>query len=38
MRGANQLSVSTGKRDRGWIAREVITTLDDFAVRAGRRS
>lgn len=29
--------VSTGKRDRAWIAREVISALDDFAARAGRR-
>ncbi|HEY3512883.1 MULTISPECIES: Fic family protein [Kribbella] len=30
--------ISTGKRDRVWIAREVITALDDFAARTGRRS
>ncbi|GAA2819611.1 Fic family protein [Kribbella solani] len=29
--------ISTGKRDRAWIAREVITALDDFATRTGRR-
>ncbi|TDW81002.1 Fic family protein [Kribbella sp. VKM Ac-2566] len=29
--------ISTGKRDRAWIAREVITVLDDFAARSGRR-
>jgi Fic family protein len=29
--------VSTGKRDRAWIARDVITALDNFAERAGRR-
>ncbi len=30
--------ISTGKRDRAWIAREVITVLDEFASRSGRRS
>jgi len=30
--------VSTGKRDRAWIARDVISALDDFAARSGRRS
>ncbi|WP_350280154.1 Fic family protein [Kribbella sp. HUAS MG21] len=30
--------ISTGKRDRAWIARDVIAALDDFATRAGRRS
>lgn len=29
--------VSTGKRDRAWIARDVINALDKFATRAGRR-
>jgi Fic family protein len=29
--------ISTGKRDRAWIAREVITALDNFATRSGRR-
>jgi Fic family protein len=29
--------LSTGKRDRVWIAREVIAALDDFAARSGRR-
>jgi Fic family protein len=29
--------ISTGKRDRAWIAREVITALDNFASRSGRR-
>lgn len=29
--------VSTGKRDRVWIARDVINALDKFATRAGRR-
>ncbi|MGH3518260.1 MAG: Fic family protein [Haloechinothrix sp.] len=29
--------VSTGKRDRAWIARDVIGALDDFAARSGRR-
>ncbi|NUR94155.1 MAG: Fic family protein [Kribbellaceae bacterium] len=29
--------ISTGKRDRAWIAREVIDALDKFATRAGRR-
>ncbi|TCC40689.1 Fic family protein [Kribbella speibonae] len=29
--------ISTGKRDRVWIARDVITALDDFATRSGRR-
>jgi Fic family protein len=30
--------VSTGKRDRAWIARDVINALDQFATRAGRRT
>ncbi|MFF0265848.1 Fic family protein [Kribbella sp. NPDC004536] len=30
--------ISTGKRDRAWIARDVITALDNFATRSGRRS
>ncbi|WP_202878329.1 Fic family protein [Kribbella jejuensis] len=30
--------ISTGKRDRAWIARDVITALDNFASRTGRRS
>jgi Fic family protein len=30
--------ISTGKRDRVWIAREVLTTLDSFATRSGRPS
>jgi Fic family protein len=30
--------ISTGKRDRAWIARDVIAALDDFATRTGRRS
>nr|WP_272954880.1 Fic family protein [Kribbella shirazensis] len=30
--------VSTGKRDRAWIARDVINALDQFATRAGRRA
>ena len=29
--------ISTGKRDRAWIVREVITVLDEFATRSGRR-
>jgi Fic family protein len=29
--------VSAGKRDRAWIARQVISALDDFAARSGRR-
>jgi Fic family protein len=29
--------ISTGKRDRAWIARDVITALDNFATRSGRR-
>ncbi|HZX02579.1 Fic family protein [Kribbella sp.] len=30
--------ISTGRRDRAWIARDVITALDDFAARTGRRT
>lgn len=30
--------ISTGKRDRAWIAREVISALDNFASRSGRRA
>jgi Fic family protein len=29
--------ISTGKRNRAWIARDVIAALDDFAARSGRR-
>lgn len=30
--------ISTGRRDRAWIARDVITALDNFAARTGRRA
>jgi predicted HTH transcriptional regulator len=44
-RGIDQLveagllkQVSTGKRDRAWIARDIISALDDFAARSRRSS
>jgi Fic family protein len=31
-------SISTGKRDRAWVADDVLAALDAFAARAGRRA